>query len=227
MRLSIIVPVGPGDASWPGLVDGLLSNGAPLPPDVEMIVVFADTVPPPSASGLPDAPCLRAIVAPRGRASQQNAGARSASGRWLCFLHADSRLERPARERLLGWNRAIPALYYFDLAFLGDGPAMMRLNALGVWWRSRLLRLPFGDQGLLLLREDFERLGGFDERIVRGEDHALVWAMRRSGRAVRPAGATIATSARRYAEHGWWRTTAHHLRATWTQASEFSRRTPP
>jgi len=33
----------------------------------------------------------RAVAAPRGRAAQMNAGARAVAGRWLLFLHADSR----------------------------------------------------------------------------------------------------------------------------------------
>src|SRR6266850_130022 len=41
------------------------------------------------------------IVAPRGRATQMNAGARAVAGRWLLFLHADSRLPPPARRALL------------------------------------------------------------------------------------------------------------------------------
>jgi hypothetical protein len=223
MRVSIIVPVGPGDAAWHGLVDCFVSEVGRLPPGVEVILVFADAVPPMAPAAIPQAPGWRTIAAPCGRACQQNAGARSASGRWLCFLHADSRLDRRAWDVVLGWERTAPALYYFDLSFLPDGPRMTRLNALGVRWRCRLLGLPFGDQGLLVTNEDFGRAGGFDESLASGEDHALVWALRRAGRPVLPAGATIATSARKYAQHGWWRTTAHHLGATWMQARRFAR----
>ena len=55
-----------------------------------------------------------------------------------------------------------------------DGLAM-QLNAAGANLRSRWLGLPFGDQGLVLPRASFERLGGFDPALRYGEDHALVW----------------------------------------------------
>ena len=92
----------------------------------------------------------------------------------------------------------------------------MHLNALGVFVRSRWLGLPFGDQGFFLARAVFERLGGFDTAVPFGEDHALVWAARRAGVAIVPAGAPLYTSARKYAEGGWLATTARHV--WWTTA---------
>ncbi|HZF97242.1 MAG TPA: glycosyl transferase family 2, partial [Pseudoxanthomonas sp.] len=99
----------------------------------------------------------------------------------------------------------------------------MALNALGAWFRSRCLGLPFGDQGLALPRALFERLGGFDESLRGGEDHDLVWRARRAGVPLQPARAPLYTSARKYAQRGWGATTAFHLRETWRQARRFSR----
>ena len=79
------------------------------------------------------------------------------------------------------------------------------------------------DQGLLMPRRVFAALGGFDESIGKGEDHALIWAAHAQGIPLHSLNATIRTSARRYAEHGWWRTTWQHLRLTRTQAAKFSR----
>jgi hypothetical protein len=73
----------------------------------------------------------------------------------------------------------------------------------------------------LIPRKTFNRIGPYDETIHCGEDHALVWAARRAGLPVRPLRATIKTSARKYAERGWARTTLTHLWLTWQQARDY------
>jgi len=218
-RLSIVVPIGPGESAWRALLGDLQS----LPVDVELLLVGVDAAPP-ELDALSGALAgrLRWLQASQGRAVQQNAGAAAARGNWLCFLHADSRLEAAAVRALAALAQRATALYHFDLGFF-DGPALLRLNALGANLRSRLFGLPFGDQGLCLPRADFQRLGGFDERLPRAEDHALVWAAHRARLPVRRLGARLRTSGRRYAEAGWLRTTLRFLALSWTQARAFSK----
>lgn len=194
-----------------------------LPVDVELLLVGSEDAP----SDLDDragalAGRLRWLRTAPGRATQQNLGARVARGGWLCFLHADSRLDDAALRALASLTRRPPALHYFDLGFF-DGPALLRLNALGAYLRSRLFGLPFGDQGLALPHSVFERLGGFDETLPCAEDHALVWAAHRAGVAVRPVGARLTISGRGYAEAGWLRTTLRLLSRHWVQARAFSK----
>lgn len=222
-QLTVVVPVGPGDTLTPEL-HGQLSA---LPPAAQVCVVCCD----PLSHGSIGA-CLRAtrgpqwqcLLSPPGRALQQNAGAAAATGRYLWFVHADSVLGPDTLPVLAKWiERDEQALAYFDLRFLHDGPALMRLNTTGAWFRSRVFGLPFGDQGLVLPRALFQALGRFDTSLAVGEDHALVWQARRAGVPLRPLRAPLYTSARRYAEHGWAATTGHYLRETWRQARTFSR----
>lgn len=164
------------------------------------------------------------VRSPAGRSLQQNAGAAAADGDWLWFLHADAALTEetlPALARFMAAD--VSALGYFDLHFLGDGPALMWLNSAGVWLRSHCLRLPFGDQGFVMPRMLFNTVGGFDPAITRGEDHQLVWRVRRAGVPVLAVGAPLYTSARRYAARGWIATTRRHLIETWRQAWRFAR----
>lgn len=212
-RLSIVVPLGPGESAGAGLIADLgeLDTGCEL-------ILAGVTGSPSGFSGKR----IRHVVGPAGRARQLNAGAASAQGDWLCFLHADSRLPPDSIACLLAAPTEDEALRYFDLRFSADGPALMRLNQVGAWIRSRWLGMPFGDQGLLLPRVWFERLGRFDESLASGEDHAMVWAARKASLALRPLRAPIFTSARRYAKNGWLRTTLLHLRLTAGQARAFS-----
>lgn len=225
-RVSVVVPVGPGDRLSPRLRAQL----AALPAGAEVLVVCADGEPLETRHAEESGDCgdcgplLRWLSAPRGRASQQNTGASCATRDWLWLLHADSVMTTgtlPSLARFVQRNEQ--ALGFFDLRFLDDGPALMRLNALGVWFRSRGLGLPFGDQGLVLPRAAFQRLGGFDTTVAWGEDHELVWRARRAGLPPRAVRGTLCTSARKYAQDGWWRTTCRHLLGTWQQARRFSR----
>lgn len=215
--LSIVIPIGPEDTAWQGLIPELARVDA-----ADIALVFSSETP---SEPVPLADKrLLLMIARTGRASQQNAGASATSAPWLWFLHADSRF---VPETLLGLREFIarndPVLGYFDLRFANDGPRWTQLNALGGRLRSRWLGLPFGDQGLLMSRHVFEALGGFDESVPSGEDHALVWRAKRSGVPVQPVGAPLLTSARKYAQKGWCRTTARHLRLTCQQVWGFSR----
>jgi rSAM/selenodomain-associated transferase 2 len=215
LRLSVIVPLAPGETAWRRLIDQLAEG---LPEDSEVILVHTDTPPWPS---LPSSArsTLHQISTPPGRARQQNSGAQAARGRWLWFLHADSRLlpeTLPALRRFT--QRADDALGFFELAFSRDGPRLAALNAWGANLRSHWLKMPFGDQGLVLPAHSFNTLGGFDERVRYGEDHLLVWTARRAGLPIVGVGAPLQTSARKYAQHGWWRTTSRHLWLTLVQA---------
>lgn len=152
----------------------------------------------------------RVIAAPRGRGPQLAAGAAAARAPWLLFLHADTRLAA-------GWADAAAAFVddrrnqtraaVFRLAFDEAAPQARRIARLANW-RARRLGLPYGDQGLLLARAFYERLGGF-RPLALMEDVDLV---RRIGRRrLVHLHALAVTSAARYRRDGWWRRTVRNL----------------
>ncbi len=218
LKLSVIVPLLPGDQAWSELAPDL----AHLPKGTE--VLFASPRPP--AGSEAEAPQLDGgrlrlawLETPLGRAAQLNRAAARATGDYLWFLHADSRLAPGAVAALEDAVRLSPsALHYFDLRFAKGGPPLMPLNDWGVWLRSHVLRLPFGDQGFCLSRELFGKLGGFAENAPYGEDHLFVWQALRSGIAIRPVGSWLTTSPRKYRDRGWLRTTLRHQVLTYKQA---------
>lgn len=212
--LSVIVPLAP-DETEEGPLLGALRD---LPAGSEVILVRSGGAPRARPASWPEGIAFREVVSERGRARQMNLGAREARGEWLWFLHADTRLDARAVEALRRFvGRGEAALGWFDLSFR-DGPALTRLNAAGANLRSAWLGIPFGDQGFVLRAADFARLGGYDEAARHGEDHLLVWAARGAGLPLRRIGATLSTSARKYARQGWGATTWLHLRLTAVQA---------
>jgi len=127
-----------------------------------------------------------------------NAGARAAGGEILLFAHADCRLPAAAFAEI---HRALgdPAVAAgsFCLAFDRDDP-WLRAYA-----RASRINHPlftYGDQGLFLRRELFERIGGFRE-IPLMEDVEIQRRLRRAGRFVKLP-QPVVTSARRFLRHG-------------------------
>ena len=208
-HLSVVVPLGPGETEGERLLNDL---GEQLPETNEVILAVT------GHTALPLSGRAKQVLTHPGRAAQMNDAARAGAGKFLWFLHADTRLPPGAVEALTRSLAAAPdALHYFGLRF-HDGPAALRLNEIGVMVRSRLLGVPFGDQGFCLRRDLFHRLGGFDETAPFGEDHLLVWAARRNGVRLRRVPLAISTSGRKYAARGWSQTTFRHVRLTLRQA---------
>lgn len=145
------------------------------------------------------------IRSPRGRARQINAAAGAAHGDVFVLCHADTLLPRDYVAEIFD-ALLDPAVAGGAFTFRTDDdtPAMRRIERL-VDFRSRQLRLPYGDQGLFVRREAFERVGGMPDVPV-AEDLRFVLRLRKLGRIdVRDAPAV--TSARRWRRLGVVRTT--------------------
>ena len=146
----------------------------------------------------------RVIEAPRGRASQMNAGARECGGDVLVFLHADSVLPPNALDAIgAGLKRTARDWGRFDVAIAGADP-LLALVALLMNARSRLTGVATGDQAIFVRREAFDAIGGFPE-IPLMEDVAI--SKKLLGR-TRPLALEdrVVTSGRRWERHGTLRT---------------------
>ena len=144
----------------------------------------------------------RLVEGPSGRGAQLAAGARAAMGNWLLFLHADTQLGP-------GWTTVIKRFMdepnnrfragYFRFALDDAHPAARRLEQM-VNWRCQMANLPYGDQGLLISVEYYERLGGFPA-IPLFEDVAVIRKIPRHRLQELPCVAV--TSATRYQRDGY------------------------
>lgn len=143
-------------------------------------------------------PAVRRVRAERGRGCQMNAGAREATEDILLFLHADTFLPADAF-RLIGKALADPEVVggCFRLAFDRDDPW---LRTYSFFSRINHSLFTYGDQGLFMRREVFQRIGGFREMPIL-EDVEIQDRLRRSGRFVKLR-QPVVTSARRFVRYG-------------------------
>ncbi len=167
--------------------------------NVEMIIV----------DGAPEGDTLRAIhsnnvikiSSEKGRAKQMNAGASVAHGEILIFLHADTELPPHALRKI---NSFMERKKYVGGAFdLGIKSDKFIFKVIGNFAsiRSRLNRIPFGDQSLFIRREYFNQIRGYKE-IPLMEDMELMRRIKKSGDKIRIFYDRVMTSPRRWEKEG-------------------------
>ena len=147
----------------------------------------------------------RVLHSPPGRARQMNAGAEAAQGEFLIFLHADTCLPAGFADqvRSILTTRGVAA-GAFELKIDDPSPGLRIIEAVANW-RSRYLKIPYGDQAIFLRKSIFNELRRFPEIPIM-EDFQLMRRARRQGRIV-IAPAAVLTSSRRWQRVGPWRGT--------------------
>lgn len=214
----MIIPVGIADGTWKSLLPDLRA----LDQEDEVVFISPETKEPELVHEIArlgiKTPC-RWIQSSPGRAKQLNVGAKAAINKILWFLHCDSRISSAGVKNVKSLiSKNENQILFFNLEFLNDGPRFISVNEIGAWMRSRVLRLPFGDQGFCMHKSTFAILGSFDESTPYGEDHLLIWKAHRNGIPIRCVGSGLKTSARKYTNQGWSKTTARHVVLTLRQA---------
>ena len=205
--LSVVIPTLDAARSLPA---ALAAVGAGRAAGLLREVVIADGGSADATVAIAEAAGAVVVRAPRGRGAQLAAGAAAASGEWLCFLHADTRPQP-------GWCAVVAGFIanpedaeragYFAYRLDDDAAAARRLER-AVAWRARVLGLPYGDQGLVIARRFYVRLGGYPALPLM-EDVALV---RRIGkRRLVALDAAALTSATRHRRDGYLRRSLRNL----------------
>jgi rSAM/selenodomain-associated transferase 2 len=120
------------------------------------------------------------ITADQGRARQMNAGAAIAGGEVLIFLHADTLLPPEALNkisRILGNEKYVGGA--FNLGIDSDR-LLLKYIAARASMRSRINRIPYGDQAIFIRKSYFDKIGGFKE-IPLMEDVDLMRRIKKRG----------------------------------------------
>jgi rSAM/selenodomain-associated transferase 2 len=198
--ISIIVPVLNEAAALPATLAALAAE-IRVHRDVEVVAVDGG-----SSDGtreiLARSPGIRVLAAPRGRASQLNAGAAAARGDVLLFLHADTLLPPGALAAIAAAARRRSFAYGgFHHRWSGRAPSLRFISLLHNI-RCRITSIFYGDQAFFVSRAAFVAVGGFPECLV--EDIAICERLRRRAR---PAFLPLAvvTSSRKFERMGVWR----------------------
>ncbi len=147
---------------------------------------------------------VKIVSSEMGRSIQMNKGAGYASGEVLLFLHADCVLPR---EVVLNVRNVFEGNSFVGGAFkirLLSGKFPYQIIEKGINFRSKILKLPYGDQGLFVKRSVFEELGGFREMSI-CEDLDFVCRLKKYGKII-ILDARISSSIRRWENHGILRT---------------------
>ena len=141
------------------------------------------------------------LTSKQGRAFQMNRGAAFARGDMLLFLHADTLLPFRALDLVraaMDDSRLVAGA--FDLGFNTER-GIFRVTELYVSLRTRLTRVPFGDQAIFIRRDYFEKIGGYRE-IPLMEDVELMKRIRKRGDKIMIIPEKVRTSPRRYEQEG-------------------------
>jgi rSAM/selenodomain-associated transferase 2 len=139
----------------PGVVEGVVRE-----------VVIVDGGSTDRTLGIAESSGAEVVTGVSGRGAQLRAGAERANFAWILFLHSDTVLdpgwEQEAAafiERIESGRRDTSAAA-FTFALDDDGAAPRLLEWL-VRLRCAILRLPYGDQGLLIPRTLYHEAGGY------------------------------------------------------------------
>lgn len=209
-KLSVVIPTLNEEACVSAAIESVRD-------EAEVIVVDGGSKD--RTTELAEAAGARVLVSTACRGRQLDIGARAATGEWLVFLHADTRLEH-------GWSAALRRLddgvAGGAFRFAVDSPrAGFRFIEAAVALRCRALGLPYGDQSIFARRQAYEDVGGFPHLPLM-EDVAFARRLRRAGRLSFPAPRAF-TSSRRWERRGLIRTTARN----WMIAGLYAAGWPP
>ncbi|MDP6923793.1 MAG: TIGR04283 family arsenosugar biosynthesis glycosyltransferase [Candidatus Scalindua sp.] len=147
---------------------------------------------------------VKVVTSVMGRGIQMNRGAESSGGEILLFLHADCVLPG---EDIFNVRNVIGSSSFvggaFKIRLLSD-KFHYRIIEKGINFRSKVFKLPYGDQGLFVKRSVFEQLGGFRE-MPNCEDLDFVCRLKKHGE-IFILDERISSSIRRWKNHGILRT---------------------
>ena len=137
-----------------------------------------------------------------GRGYQLSMGALKSKGEWLLFLHSDSLLNE---ECLLRINEFIssPTNKYKAAVFklkINNSNIFARIIENLANIRTKIFSLPYGDQGLLISKEYYQKIGGY-KKVKIMEDLDIIKKI--GGKNLIILDAYIKTSSENYVRDGW------------------------
>jgi len=142
----------------------------------------------------------KVIMSPKCRAIQMNMGARAAKGEALLFLHADTMVEGKTIAKIAYTLNKKKIIGGCLIHVYKPGSPIFKFIAFTGNLRARLTKIFYGDQGIFVRKDIFEKIGGFpDVKIC--EDILFSRKLRENGK-TRVLPYYIYCSPRRWAKGG-------------------------
>jgi len=175
-HLSIIIPV----LNEAYIINSTLMHLQKMEGGFRVEVIIVDGDPEGGTIAAVTSAAAKKIKAPGGRGGQMHQGARLATGDILLFLHADVVLERNALLQIVhACRRHDIAGGAFSLR-IDSGKRVFRLIEKAVSIRSRLTKIPYGDQAIFIKKSIYDSIGGFSD-IPLMEDVDLMRRLKKTG----------------------------------------------
>lgn len=182
-------------------INGMIAHLRELRSDARMEIIVVDgDLQGGTIKTIRDSEVITAI-SEEGRAFQMNCGASLATGDILLFLHADTLLPVDALTRIKeAMNDSRFVAGAFDLG-IDTGKRIFRITEKYVALRTRLTRVPFGDQAIFVRKNYFDKIGGYKD-IPLMEDVEIMRRIRKQGDKILIIPEKVMTSARRWEKEG-------------------------
>jgi len=138
------------------------------------------------------------IKGKRGRGIQLHRGAMQAKGEWILFIHSDTMLPNGWTDAFLNHIKTGKNAGYCKLSF-DDASIKAKIISAGANLRSKYLKLPYGDQCLLISKKLYKEIGGYPNLPIM-EDVSIAKLLKHKLQLI-PI--DVKTSARKYQNEGW------------------------
>lgn len=145
---------------------------------------------------------IKKVMSEKNRAKQMNAGVSVSEGEVLIFLHADCLLPKDALKQIKGFLAVDPQIVAgaFDLKIDSDKFIFKIISKLSSA-RSRITKIPYGDQAIFITKEFFYRIGGYKEIPIM-EDVDLMRRIKRNKGKIHIFSTYVNASPRRWGKEG-------------------------
>jgi rSAM/selenodomain-associated transferase 2 len=143
---------------------------------------------------------LKILKTSAGRGHQMNIGAKNASSDILFFLHVDSKIENDSIPTIENEIKKKKIIGGGLTQCFSDSDNFLTLTSNFGNLRTRITNIFFGDFGIFVRRDIFEKIGGYDE-IIYLEDVEFSKKLKKYGK-VKMLEKTIETSPRRFKSQG-------------------------
>jgi rSAM/selenodomain-associated transferase 2/rSAM/selenodomain-associated transferase 1 len=208
-KISVIIPVFREEDRINATIGALVKMKGDH--SVEIIVVDGD----PNGSTIQciNHPTVITMTALKGRAIQMNKGAAKAGGDILLFLHADTTLPEKGFDKIIAvmeTGKYVAGAFNYNIETRN---LFLRFNYYTSYLRSKISRIVYGDQGIFIRKDYFEKIGGYPEIPIM-EEVELMKKIKKNKDKIYILKERVKTSARRYEEegiiYGWLRN--HRMR---------------